>query len=517
MNLTSTRVLASLMVAAGLALTAAATDQTTTLFPAVDTFETDESWFDPNVGNVVNAAADMAATDYKNLRYSNTDEANQYGVKAWTADGTDESTLVSETYDYSAQPFPMGLTAGSMFLNLNTAGATLSRQLGDYDDSTHEFTAGASFESDPIWVDTMIKFVKSDETPTSIPADVKLAMWVDADNYLVIYSATMDDEGTILDPVATTTTIAIDADSWYRVTVETIAIDSSIFASRVWVNGVAVDGLVSDELWEGSAITGQVWFPSVDTTSPTLKYVSFKGTGAVDDLTVSYTEATFSDAPASFTLTIGFDSELLTVTAGEGAIADGATVNSGTAITVTANDWYQITAVEANATAVADGLADLSGRVTTTSFTAIANGADAAITIAANKYSDGTFGANNAPAGKAADWGLANSISTTDFDTYYNQYLLNVAPEASTAIEIKKVEMGDSAATITVEAAAGVDWSTINGALTISVSEDLANWVDLPADAEGITVTPDADNANQATITIALPEGNKYFVKALVK
>ena len=165
----------------------------------------------------------------------------------------------------------------------------------------------------------------------------------------------------------------------------------------------------------------------------------------------------------------------------------------------------------------ADGLADLSGRVTTTSFTAIANGADAAITIAANKYSDGTFGANNAPAGKAADWGLANSISTTDFDTYYNQYLLNVAPEASTAIEIKKVEMGDSAATITVEAAAGVDWSTINGALTISVSEDLANWVDLPADAEGITVTPDADNANQATITIALPEGNKYFVKALVK
>ena len=236
MNLTSTRVLASLMVAAGLALTAAATDQTTTLFPAVDTFETDESWFDPNVGNVVNAAADMAATDYKNLRYTNTDEANQYGVKAWTADGTDESTLVSETYDYSAQPFPMGLTAGSMFLNLNTAGATLSRQLGDYDDTTHEFTAGASFESDPIWVDTMIKFVKSDETPTSIPADVKLAMWVDADNYLVIYSATMDDEGTILDPVATTTTIAIDADSWYRVTVETIAIDSSIFA---WLSGIS--------------------------------------------------------------------------------------------------------------------------------------------------------------------------------------------------------------------------------------------------------------------------------------
>ena len=116
----------------------------------VNTYYLAESWFDPNVGNVVNAAADMAATDYKNLRYTNTDEANQYGVKAWTADGTDESTLVSETYDYSAQPFPMGLTAGSMFLNLNTAGATLSRQLGDYDDTTHEFTAGASFESDPL-------------------------------------------------------------------------------------------------------------------------------------------------------------------------------------------------------------------------------------------------------------------------------------------------------------------------------------------------------------------------------
>ena len=495
MNLTSKRVLASLMVAAGLALTAAA-DQTTTLFPAVDTFETDESWYDPNVGNVgdvVNAAAGMAATDYKNLRYTNTDEANQYGVKAWTADGTDESTLVSETYDYSAQPFPMGLTAGSMFLNLNTAGATLSRQLGDYDDSTHEFTPGASFESDPIWVDTMIKFVKSDETPTSIPNDVKLAMWVDADNKLVIYSANIDENGTLIVdednvtvPYTTVTDQAIDADSWYRVTVKTTTY-WGVHMSRVWINGVAIPGIASDSILGGDE--GQYWFPSIDTGDAVMKYVSFKGTGAVDDLTVSYDEATFSDTPMSFTLTIGFESDLLTVTAGGDAIANGATVNSGTAITVTANDWYQITAVEANATAVADGLEEITGRVTTTGFTAIANGADAAITITAAKFSDadGTFGANGAVASKAADWGLANNVSTTDFDTYYNQYLLNVAPEATAAIEIKNVEMGDSAATITVEAATGVDWSDINGALTISVSQDLATWVDLPADTEDET------------------------------
>jgi hypothetical protein len=200
-----------------------------------------------------------------------TADAAVYGQApaAWTVNAEDGSTITALEGD-----------AGNV-LALNTDGQTLQV---NFDDNG---TVDNDMEANDLYVDAMVKFVISEDDPAAIPADVKTAVWLNANSNLVVYHGMVVDQTT----VATTTTfnVVLDPEQFYQLRIKT-AWDDIAYAPyfKYYIDGVALADSENTE-WFLSAYGNQF-----------LQGLAFQGTGMVDDIAVGDA----SSLVAQWTLTV---------------------------------------------------------------------------------------------------------------------------------------------------------------------------------------------------------------------
>ncbi len=491
MNLTSKRMLQFVTVCAGFcALTAAAGlgggDDPSTWY-VEDSFEAPQGTNDLVIGN---------------YRMTVLGTNSEFTNVLWVAQGLDESKIVSDTTsaEYVGQrPLTNGAPK-NLVLQLATEGNTLTRHVINTGGAT-----GRTFSaSENVYVDTLIKFTPSEDTPT-ISNDVKVAVYVNVNSNLVVYHSMFD----INDKPFTTNSVfdtTISPSNWYRLTIQ-MGVSGGSSAFKVYLDG---ENLKHANGIDG--VSGDGWFYSAKDEF-TLSAVAFQGTGWVDELSVAngaYGGAT----PAAILLTLSYDDTLGTVLTNGAPVANGGTVERGTFITIDAIDWYNVTNVLG---------VTYAGALNTNLSAGIVSSATAATAeITFGPYSTGSFpmGEGTPDTGKVAAWAIANKVSEAEVAAnaadWYDEYLLNL-PEANgvtNTIAITSIAVGATEATVTVVASStAVNFGEINGTLNIYAATNLVTgFGKTPVVLAPLAFTP-ANNTN--TVVVPLTAGS--FIKAKVE
>jgi hypothetical protein len=495
MNLTSKRMLQFALLCAGVcALSATAATH------LGDSFEND-------VIDAFPATNGMPIVFYKATN-------NGFGlplVTNWfTADG-DASKIVNAdvvNQGYAASPRPMAGAVSNLVLNLETEGQTLMR------------TAGSSLpfsDASPIYVDTLIKFTPSEDDPSILDSSVKAAVFVNVHSNLCIFHGV---EGAGNNPVSTPTTVAINPEQWYRLTIRLSNMPDAELDKvfQVYLDGVLIeddDGMSLD--YEPS--TGSYFYSASNQGS--LSAVAFQGTGMVDELVIA-DEVTLTFA-SSVMLTLDWaigDDGLFAVTVGGTPVAKGGTVAKDSEIVIDANDWYEITSVTGTGDATYVGL-PVPGALVNVSTGIVSATSEQTITIDVQPFSTSTgiatgLGGGSYPADKVATWAIANSLSASALTgAMLDDYLCNLAPGTNPELVITDivVDSNTGIATITVGSTGNaVDFDTINGTLVVYTASALDTLLTEPAGTE-FTVTL---QLNQ-TATIEVDMAGNNFIKAVIK
>ena len=474
MNLTSKRMLQFIAGCAGVcALTASAVDPTNWV----------KDSFEPSDGSV-----GLSIAKYKMVV---TGGGNEFTNFAWVAASGDSSTIVTNIGSYTGtRPITNAITS-DLVLNLSTEGQTLTRNMG----------VTNNFVDSPVYVDTLIKFTPSEDTPTINDSNVKAAVFVNVSSNLVVYSG----NGSV--NVSTDVGYKIDPTRWYRLTILMGKVGDETAAFQVYVNDVLITNAVAITQDFNSNGT---WFYSASAVN-TISAVAFQGTGMVDDLVVT-TLANGYGIPAAIALTLSFNDTLVSVTKGGTPVANSGTINSGDEIVIDAHDWYGITSV-AGTTAVYGGATG--ARVNVSTGTVTAASAET-VTIGVTQYSSGTVstGAGSIDANKLSTWALAKGVSESALSgtAWYDDYLLNVGVGTDAKLKIASITVGESLATIvittdkpgTVTSLAG-----INGTLKYYTTDSLGTAF---SGATAISVT---GAGTSVTTTVPLTAGK--FIKATIE
>lgn len=367
---------------------------------------------------------------------------------------------------------PMADAANANVLKLDTEGGVWTN------------TIEQSYQEASIYADMLVKFVPSEELP-DVDFMVKLAIAV-TNGYLVV---TREDGNGGNEWVGTS--VAVDTSLWYRVTVQ-LTYEDPVSKATVRVNGteVSVGGLTSFVITDNDG-----W--------ATLKSIGFQGTGFIDEVAVSDNDPISTGT----LLTLSFATGIESVFVGETEKTTGQTVLSGDTLVITAAQWKEIASLTGPETVtwVAGGIGSSVATVT------VANASATTVTITAQtETSTEPIGGGTAFSGeesnKVATWALANGVTTLSNDMY-DQYLLNIAEDAEVPdLLITSISVSGSTVTVTV-AAAGVNFTTINGTLKLKSYPTLGG-------AETVhTIT----FSGTTTATITQDIGSNKFVKASVE
>jgi len=484
MNLTSKRMLQCLTVGASvLALTATAA----------------APWVKDSFENADGGTNGMLVSEYKATPWQAPNE-EWHTNYLWVAAGTDASRIVTNDSDRASYGGINPITdpaANDLVLELATEGNTLTRHvIGE------GAVTGQSFSASSVFVDTLIKFTPSEDTPT-ISNDVKVAVYVNVNSNLVVYHGMTG--GITTNSVFDT--INISPTNWYRLTIKL----STIAGGAISVFGMYLnDDLLTHENASGSnhdlfrtAAGGNV-----------LNAVAFQGTGYVDELVVS--DDADLGVGAGILLTLSYDSGIQSVKTNGAEVANGGTVPKDTFIVIDAKDWYNVTAVDGATFADPGTLGNNSASGTVTA------AASTNVTIASATYTGtGSMGGNSVDTAKLSAWALAQQPTplteadvTANAAAWFDEYLLNIAPSSATnTIAIDSIVVGTTNATIKVVASSSlVDFGDINGTLKIYSTTNLTQGFGT-ALSVGLTFTP-AQSTN--TVVIA-PLVEKSFIKATVE
>jgi len=419
---------------------------------------------------------------------------NEITNLAWYAESGDASTLVLTNAAYAAinGEGPISNETSSLILNLETEGNTLSR------------TAGVDIVSNgSVYIDTLIQFTPSEDEPVIDTSDVKVAMYVNAQSNLVVVHTYFIGG---VDPVETNSVIdnigTIDPAAWYRLSMEIkdLAPGYGYFATKIFLDGAAL----SNELAVTEDFTdGGNWFMNINSANM-LQFISFQGTGSLDELVVSDEMPIFASTPVAI---------MLTLVAGDANVSFSPVgpVESGTEVTITAADWYRIASVTGPVNE------DLSGAVGESSFVVTLTAAASCDVTATSEQVSGTLpiGGLDLDLELLSTWALDQGLGEGDIDeTNIDDYLLNVDAGTDATIEITSIVIDEVAGTTTITVAAStlaVDFTDINGTLTVYTTDDLAvDFVELASAT--VTITPTAPLA-----TIVIDEVADQFLKAVVK
>ncbi|MGN0852667.1 MAG: hypothetical protein ACI4Q3_04740 [Kiritimatiellia bacterium] len=256
------------------------------------------------------------------------------GSLYWLYEASSGSEDGSAVKAFETAPTYSGVDFGKQYLELSTEGGTLWRSINTLGgDSEMALGTAYTVPDAGLYIDTMVQFTPTEDggDPDLVEAD-KLAIWVDVtDDVTNLYvraeliedAATFSPNTFVLVP-ADGTTLAIDPSAWYRLTVkaETIpAVTSRIGAFQIFIDGqqmMAKDSPFSDDFQElldghitvecADLMARNCLIPSlegiVDSDNLfTLTAVGFKGSGAIDNLSISETAPTPPTATIDFTIT----------------------------------------------------------------------------------------------------------------------------------------------------------------------------------------------------------------------
>lgn len=253
---------------------------------------------------------------------------NTYWLYEAASGSKDGSTVKAYGDDNLAAP-TKGDDAGNKYLGLLTEGGTLWRSLAagrpSKTDIVDKLGDAQEVPDGGLYIDTMVQFTPTEGggTPEIDPDSDKLAIWLNVDssvtNLCVLGSYIFNEGAEAETRVYRATNKAIDAGTWYRLTVRAVpAIDGGnlvgdgVLGFEVSIDGTPIvfDGMTMDE---GSL----EWVPDADAiraktvvasalglnATATLQAVGFKGSGALDNLAFSDENPVQPAAPIDFTLT----------------------------------------------------------------------------------------------------------------------------------------------------------------------------------------------------------------------
>ena len=262
----------------------------------------------------------------------------------WLYDGASGSEDGSTVKAYGGENLPAPAAGGQNYLELSTEGGTLWRSLAV--GNTHgegiggRLGAAQALPAGGLYIDTMVQFTPTEDggAPETTGGD-KLAIWLNVEtgegletpvtNLCVKANAyTLGEAG----PMAAATTfplvpadgsaLSINPGTWYRLTVKAVANalatdeNGIIPAFEIRVDGAlmkAASGLPFSEFFGEFVADGlkeaygqNALFPSLQEmggagASITLQAVGFKGSGALDNLSISETEPQPAEKPTPVT------------------------------------------------------------------------------------------------------------------------------------------------------------------------------------------------------------------------
>jgi hypothetical protein len=493
MNLTSKRSLQVLSACVGaVAFTASA--QTVWVS---DNFEAE------GVGST-NAIIDSKVGVYKSHIWG---ANSQYSNMVWSATANDASSIQTFEGSYSGVRPIAEDNLHAQVLKLETEGATLTRYVnfteddGSSSDGTPLKTAVPITVSagTPIYVDTLMKFTPSDSDPEIADNTIKLALWVNAESNLVArFRSTEIVSGgptlTVTDGVLLAeggVPQTIDPERWYRLTVKVMNLNQ--------IMGQNVDCIVYSIYLDNAPLTHAFGFeldengidvavPSIggkhllaiENGVPTLRQVSFQGTGYVDDLVVA--DAINGGTPSGILLTLVYDTSKLSVLFDSNEVGNGNTVAANSTLTITATDFHRVASVAGTGVTFTPTAGDLgTNKVVTGTITADA-AAEAVITAALwNDAAASTgFGGHTVSALKLAAWAQSNGLNESQVGAnagdLLDDYLLNVVPGTDAQLEITDIVVNGEEVTITVGATENLPegFDHINGTLKVWGKDDLS-------------------------------------------
>ncbi|MDD4019380.1 MAG: hypothetical protein PHV28_15730 [Kiritimatiellae bacterium] len=481
MNLTSKRMLQCFTAVAGVFAFTATAGQT--WWGVKDAFE-----------NADGGTNGMVIADYKATAVG--DGTTNY---LWLAAETDASKIVTNDSDRASYSGINPITdpaANDLVLELATEGNTLTRHV------MNGTSTGRTFEASSVYVDTLIKFTPSEDTP-SISNDVKVAVYVNVNSNLVVYHG--PESG---DPVHSVfDDIFISPNTWNRLTIKLGYVDPISFCN-IYLNGVALthtNAVGENQDVFLTAVGGNV-----------LNAVAFQGTGFVDELVVS--DDADLGAGAAILLTLSYDTGIEMVTTNGAAVANNGTVPNGALIVIDAKDWYAVTGVN-GATFADPGLTEPANVVSGT----VTAAASTNVTITSAKYTGSMeLGGKPVDLDKLSTWALAQQPALTEAqvaanaDGWYDEYLLNLAPDAAVTntIAIDSIAVGATDATIKVVASStDVNFASINGTLKIYAATNLVTGFG----GEPVALEPVAFTSANNTNTVVVPISAGSFIKAKVE
>ncbi|MGN0853681.1 MAG: hypothetical protein ACI4Q3_09950 [Kiritimatiellia bacterium] len=242
------------------------------------------------------------------------------GSLYWLYEASSGSEDGSAVKAFETAPTYSGVDFGKQYLELSTEGGTLWRSINTLGgDSEMALGTAYTVPDAGLYIDTMVQFTPTEDggDPDLVEAD-KLAIWVDVtDDVTNLYvraeliedAATFSPNTFVLVP-ADGTTLAIDPSAWYRLTVkaETIAlseeanfrigafqifIDGQQMMAKVSPFGEGIPEMLADYITTECAdlMAKQCLIPSLEgivdfNNSFTLTAVGFKGSGAIDNLSI---------------------------------------------------------------------------------------------------------------------------------------------------------------------------------------------------------------------------------------
>lgn len=398
-------------------------------------------------------------------------------------------------------------------LQLNTEGGVLTNDITD-----------VSFSSAARYVDTLVKFVPSEDLPAFDAAgDIKVAVYayvkevqasplITATN-LAIYHGFYNDGDSV--PTNTVTDLPVNPNSWYRLTIELAnRSDYPAFQGfRILINGVPLtnDAAYATDDWstldQGATAPGDgTWFLSAaNKGNVTVATVQFKGTGFIDDLAVT-AEDPFPTGPTTYTVTQSIGGN------GSGNNPNASfTVNVGstTSLTYTAAEFYRIATLTTNGITVSGAIGNASATVVVSS----ANAVTSTFAIVSG------YTAGNVSWFNANGWGegdiVANALS---YDTLQ---MLNVAPTNAAAggtITIEAIEVvgDDVKVTVFIDRTMSIG-ANIVGTLKLYGAATLEGG--FTAIGAGVTIGGDLDGTQddiRKEITYVMAGGMKFY-KAVIE
>ena len=441
-------------------------------------------------------------------------------TSAWSGGVDDISSIVAGTPtepDTFGYPKPFKGTDHNKVLQLDTEGGTL----------TNALSSVVGFAAENIYVDTMIKFVPSEDKAVIDDNGVKVAVYAyaaedGASTNLAIYHGAFTTEGY---PYTTNTItgVEIDASQWYRLTIILADDDGDVKdelvsqAMQIYLNGNIVTGdnaytgatgeawtdVTEDELLAGPSASG-IWFVSACSLTGNEKKqigaLQFRGTGFVDDLTVANGDPFVSGPLGTYDVT-------QTVGAG-GSGSDPTspikvTVGQSTNLTYTANEFYRIASLTVNGTAVEAAAGQQSYL--------LAVNAASAIVVSFSKID--TY------AGSTIDWFIAQGWKESDIVgglDYAKLEMLNVAATNANAggtITITAIEVvgTDVLVTVFIERQYSLG-AELNGVLKLYGTDSLATGFTVIG--EGVAIGNDLDDSIdniEKVITYQMAGGKKFY------